>query len=39
MQAVGINLGYLLIQISVLLILLALVVIGIRAIIKYINKD
>jgi hypothetical protein len=39
MQAVGINLGYLLIQMSVLLILLALVVIGIRAIIKYINKD
>lgn len=39
MQSLGINWGYLLIQVSVLIVLLVLVVIGLRAVIKYINKD
>ena len=39
MQSVGINWVYLLTLISVLIVLLVLVVIGLRAVIKYINKD
>jgi hypothetical protein len=39
MQAYGINWDYILILGSVLIVLLVLVVIGLRAIIKYINKD
>ncbi len=39
MQAYGINWDYLLILVTVLIVLLVLVVIGLRVIIKYINKD
>ncbi len=39
MQSLGINWGYFIIQIGVLIILLALLIIALRAIIKTINKD
>lgn len=39
MQSLGVNLGYLVTLIGILVLLLALVVIGLRAIKKYINKD
>ena len=39
MEAIGINIGYLIVQLAIFVVFLAALVIGLRAIIRYINKD